>query len=161
MDQLQVDEFFMEKALDAAVLAGEHDEVPVGAVIVFQGEIIATGQNQREQNQDALGHAEIAAIRSAQQNVGSWRLEDCDLYVTLEPCMMCAGAMIQARIRRVIYGAKDPKSGMAGSVFDVFALPGNHRVDVTGGVLWARCGTLLTSFFRRQRQNAKAGDTHE
>lgn len=141
----------MALALTAAREAAALDEVPVGAVIVRDGQLIATGSNRRELDQDATGHAEIAAIRAATKQIGSWRLDGCDLYVTLEPCMMCTGALIQARIRRVIFGAFDPKSGMAGSVANLFLLPGNHRVELTGGVLAAEAGALLSDFFRKKR----------
>lgn len=141
----------MNMALAAAEQAAGEDEVPVGAVVVRDGRVIAIGHNRREQNQDATGHAEIDAIRAASEKIGSWRLEDCDLYVTLEPCLMCAGAIIQARIRRLLFGAFDPKSGMAGSIANVFELPGNHHVDVTGGLLQERAGRMLSTFFRHKR----------
>lgn len=145
----------MAAALQAAAAAGGIDEVPVGAVIVKAGRIIASAYNKRETDQDATAHAELLAIRQATAALGSWRLEDCDMYVTLEPCLMCAGAVIQARIRRLVFAAADPKSGMAGSISDVFALPGNHRVLVTGGVLAADAGALLSNFFRMKRNGGK------
>ncbi len=147
-DQLRT---FMEEALASARQAALADEVPIGAVIVFQGQIIARGQNTRETFEDATGHAEINAIRHACQVLGSWRLNDCDLFVTLEPCLMCAGAIIQARIRRLYFGAPDPKSGMAGSVSQVFDLPSNHLVQVEGGLLAEDCGRLLRHFFESKR----------
>lgn len=143
---------FMKEALALAKKAADEGEVPIGAVIVHEGKIIAVGQNQREQNQDATGHAELIAIREACQALNSWRLLDCDLYVTLEPCLMCAGAIIQARMRHVHFGAHDPKSGMAGSVFDAFALPSNHRVQVSGGVMEEECGQILRHFFTKKRK---------
>ena len=145
--------FFMEEALAEARAAALDDEVPIGAVIVCQGMIIARGRNTREGAQDATGHAEITAIRQACREVNSWRLPECDLFVTLEPCLMCAGAIIQARIRRLYFGAFDPKSGMAGSVSNVFALPANHQVQVRGGLLEEASGDLLRSFFERKRKN--------
>ncbi|HPX93674.1 MAG TPA: nucleoside deaminase [Bacillota bacterium] len=147
-DQLS---FFMEEALAQARLAELDGEVPIGAVIVQHGQIIARGKNSREESQDATGHAEIDAIRQACHQTGSWRLNDCDLFVTLEPCLMCAGAIIQARIRHLYFGASDPKSGMAGSAGDAFALPANHTVRITGGLLAGPCGDLLRSFFERKR----------
>ncbi len=144
-------ELYMEEALALAREAASFDEVPIGAVIVHQGAIIGRGRNRREADQDATGHAEMAAIREACQALGSWRLVDCDLYVTLEPCLMCAGAIIQSRIRRLYFGAYDPKSGMAGSVSNVFLLPSNHKVEVAGGLLEAACGDLLRLFFQRKR----------
>ena len=158
MEQWQADEEFMALALNAARDAAALDEVPVGAVIVRDGRLVAAGINRREIDQDATGHAEMAAIRAATVKLGSWRLENCDLYVTLEPCMMCAGAIIQARLRRVVFGAYDPKSGMAGSISNLFLLPGNHRVDVTGGVLAEEAGALLSEFFRKKRQRSVVFD---
>ena len=158
MEQWQADEEFMALALNAARDAAALDEVPVGAVIVRDGRLVAAGINRREIDQDATGHAEMAAIRAATEKLGSWRLENCDLYVTLEPCMMCAGAIIQARLRRVVFGAYDPKSGMAGSISNLFLLPGNHRVDVTGGVLAEEAGALLSDFFRKKRQRSVVFD---
>ncbi|HHX18853.1 MAG TPA: nucleoside deaminase [Clostridiaceae bacterium] len=146
---------YMEEAIKMAERAATYGDIPAGAVIVHGDKIIARGYNTREAKQDATGHAEIMAIREASEILGTWRLIDCDLYVTLEPCLMCAGAIIQARLRRVIFGAYDPKSGMAGSVANVFELPANHRVEVTGGVLEERCGDMLRSFFaRRRKENA-------
>jgi len=144
--------FFMNEALKLAEKAAELGEAPAGAVIVYNGEIIARGYNTREKDQVATGHAEIMAIREASKVLGSWRLIDCDLYVTLEPCLMCAGAIIQARLKRVFFGAFDPKSGMAGSVANVFLLPANHRVEVTGGILEEPCGDILRSFFSERRK---------
>lgn len=144
-------EKFMKAALEEALAAQSRDEVPIGAVLVLDGEIIARGSNTRESEQDATGHAEIAAIREACRVLGSWRLYGCDLYVTLEPCLMCAGAIIQARVGHVYFGAFDPKSGMAGSISDVFSLPSNHRTGVTGGILEEECGLLLRNFFERKR----------
>lgn len=144
--------FFMNEALKLAEKAALLGDTPAGAVIVFKGEIIARGYNTREADQDATGHAEIMAIREATKVLGSWRLIDCDLYVTLEPCLMCAGAIIQSRLRRVFFGAFDPKSGMAGSVANVFELPSNHRVEVYGGILEEPCGDILRHFFALRRK---------
>lgn len=148
----KADEFYMEEALGLAREAASSGEVPIGAVIVYQGRIIGRGRNRREEDQDATGHAEVVAIREACQALGSWRLIDCDLYVTLEPCLMCAGAIIQARIRHLYFGAWDPKSGMAGSVSNAFTLPSNHQVEVTGGLLEAPCGDMLRLFFQGKRK---------
>ena len=144
--------FFMEEAIAQARLAEKDGDVPIGAVMVRQGQIIARGKNTRERTGDATGHAEIAAIREACRVTGSWRLNDCDLFVTLEPCLMCAGAIIQARIRQLYFGAYDPKSGMAGSAGNAFILPSNHTVQITGGLLAGQCGDLLRSFFERKRK---------
>ena len=149
----KADEFYMEEALGLAREAASSGEVPIGAVIVYQGRIIGRGRNRREEDQDATGHAEVVAIREACQALGSWRLIDCDLYVTLEPCLMCAGAIIQARIRHLYFGAWDPKSGMAGSVSNAFTLPSNHQVEVTGGLLEDPCGDMLRRFFQGKRKS--------
>ena len=149
---------FMEQAIVLAKKAASLGEVPIGAVIVHNGLVIAQAINTRESQQDATGHAEIAAIRQACRTLGSWRLCECDLYVTLEPCLMCSGAIIQARVRHLYFGAYDPKSGMAGSVFDTFALPSNHRVLVTGGILEACCGDLIRSFFIKRRNTLSFTD---
>ncbi|HHW92929.1 MAG TPA: nucleoside deaminase [Clostridiaceae bacterium] len=148
-------QYYMEEALRMAEKAAACGDIPAGAIIVHSGKIIARGYNTREANEDATGHAEIMAIREASSALGSWRLLDCDLYVTLEPCLMCAGAIIQARLRRVVFGAYDPKSGMAGSIANVFDLPANHHVEVIGGVLEEHCGDMLRTFFaKRRKENA-------
>lgn len=146
------DEFFMRLALREAEKASEDDEVPVGACIVREGIVLALGRNRRECANDVLSHAEIEAIRGAQRVLGDWRLEGCTIYVTLEPCLMCAGAIIQARIARLVFGAFDPKGGVAGSVLNVF-LPGlfPHIVSVTGGVCAPECGAILREYFRKKR----------
>ena len=151
MDDLH--EPFMQRALIEAQTAAAEDEVPVGAVIVHQGRIIASAHNQREQLNDATGHAEMIAITQAAASLGSWRLDDCTLYVTLEPCPMCAGAIVQARIPNVVYGAKDPK---AGAVESLYALLNDERLNhrcttVLSGVLAVPCGEILSEFFRRKR----------
>ena len=147
------DEDYMAEALRLASQAMELDEVPVGAVIVRGGRIIGRAYNQREMLNDPTAHAEMIAITQAAQEVGGWRLEGCTMYVTLEPCAMCAGAMVLARLPRLVYGAKDPKAGAVGSLYDI-PRDGrlNHVVDVTAGVLEAECGEILSEFFRRKRK---------
>lgn len=146
------DEYFMRLALREARLALEHDDVPIGAVIVAGGELLAAGHNERELRQDPTAHAEIIALRAASDKLGSWRLLDCALYVTLEPCAMCAGAIVLARVPRVIYAANDPKAGAAGSVLDVLAERRlNHRPEVAGGLLAEESAHLLTEFFASRR----------
>ena len=142
----------MEAALREARASGEANEVPVGCVIVHEGAVIGRGHNQTEALQDATAHAEILAIGAASNALRSWRLIDCTLYVTLEPCAMCAGAIVLARVPRVVFGAWDPKAGAAGSVLDVLAEPKlNHRPEVSGGLLAEECGALLSSFFAGRR----------
>jgi tRNA(adenine34) deaminase len=146
------DEYFMRLALREAERALAHDDVPVGAVIVREGEVIGAGHNERELREDPTAHAETIAIREAARALGSWRLIGTVLYVTLEPCAMCAGAMVLGRIPRVVYGAVDPKAGAAGSVLDILAEPRlNHRPEVAGGLLEDECGELLKAFFRSRR----------
>jgi tRNA(adenine34) deaminase len=146
------DEYFMRLALREAERAMEHDDVPIGAVIVHEGEVLATGRNEREERQDPTAHAEVLALRAAAEKLGSWRVLDSVLYVTLEPCAMCAGAIVLARMPRVVFGAWDPKAGAAGSVLDILAQPQlNHRPEVSGGLLAEECGALLTSFFASRR----------
>ena len=143
---------WMSAALDEARLAVEHDDVPVGAVVVRGGELIAAGHNERELRQDPSAHAEMLALREAARSLGSWRLLDTVLYVTLEPCAMCAGAIVLGRIPRVVYGTADPKAGAAGSVMDVLAEPRfNHRPVVDSGPLAQECAALLQTFFARRR----------
>jgi len=149
------DEEGMRAALREARASGEADEVPIGSVIVHDGVIIGRGHNQVEALHDATAHAEIVAIGAASDALQSWRLIDCTLYVTLEPCAMCAGAMVLSRLTRLVYGAVDPKAGACGSVLDVIHEPRlNHRVQVTAGILAPECGELLTSFFARRRRRA-------
>ena len=146
------DEYFMRLALREAERALEHDDVPVGAVVVHEGEVVGTGHNERELRQDPSAHAEMLALREAARTLGSWRLLDAVLYVTLEPCAMCAGAIVLGRVPRVVYGTADPKAGAAGSVLDVLAEPRlNHRPDVAGGLLAAECAALLVAFFSSRR----------
>ena len=142
---------FMALALEQARLAAAEGEVPVGAVCVRNGEVISVGRNRREVGKNALAHAELEAIDLACRALGGWRLWQCELYVTLEPCPMCAGAIINSRIRRVIYGASDAKAGSCGSVVDLFALPYNHRPEVVRGFMEDECSALLSTFFERLR----------
>jgi tRNA(adenine34) deaminase len=144
--------YFMRLALREAERARDHGDVPIGAVVVSAGEVIAAGRNERELRQDPTAHAEILALREAARALGSWRVHDATLYVTLEPCAMCAGAIVLARVPRVLYGASDPKAGAAGSVLDVLAEPRlNHRPEVRGGVLGEECGAMLSGFFAERR----------
>jgi tRNA(adenine34) deaminase len=146
------DEYFMRLAIREAEAARDHGDVPIGAVVVHDGEIIGAGRNERELRQDPTAHAEVLALREASRTLGSWRVLDSVLYVTLEPCAMCAGAIVLARVPRVVYGTTDPKAGAAGSVLDVLAEPRlNHRPVVAGGLLAADCALLLTDFFGSRR----------
>lgn len=145
------DECFMAQAIDLARQAEERDEVPVGALIVHGGEVIATASNTREGSKCATHHAEILAIEEACHTLGGWRLPDCTLYVTLEPCPMCAGAIVNARIDRVVFGAYDPKGGAFGSVMNLNEYPLNHKPQLVGGVLEEACRTQLTAYFRGKR----------
>ena len=155
------DDEYMKIALGEAGQAAALDEVPVGCVVVRRGEIIATAHNTRETGKCALDHAEITAIRDACRKAGGWRLNDTTLYVTLEPCPMCAGAILNARIDRVVIGARDPRAGAFGSLFDLNALPLNHKTEITGGVLADESSTLLSSFFKRKRAKPDKGDATE
>lgn len=150
------DEYFMRRALQVAQVAAEQDEVPVGAIVVHEGKVIATAYNQREQLADPTAHAEMIAITQAASHLNSWRLLDCSLYVTLEPCPMCAGAILQSRIPRVVYGAVDSKAGAVVSLYQLLNDSRlNHRCEVIGGVLAAECGQILTEFFERKRRLGK------
>jgi len=143
---------YVEAAIAEALAAQDAGEVPVGAVVVRDGEIIATGRNRVIADHDPTAHAEIVALRAAGVALENYRLEGCDLYCTLEPCAMCAGAIVHARIRRLVYAASDPKGGACGSVLEVMNHPQlNHRVEVESGLLAEECGTMLTSFFRSRR----------
>jgi tRNA(adenine34) deaminase len=149
-------EHFMHLAMQQALAAMAADEVPVGAVIVHEGRVIAAAHNQRELLRDPTAHAEMIAITQAAEAMGSWRLDRCTLYVTLEPCPMCAGAIVQARLPIVIFGAPDPKAGAAGSLFQLLDDPRlNHRAAVTGGILGQTCGEILSRFFQKKRQMGK------
>jgi len=146
------DELFMRLALREAGRALEHDDVPVGAVVVSGGEVIGAGHNERELRQDPTAHAELLALREAARHLGSWRILESVLYVTLEPCAMCAGAIVLGRVARVVYGTADPKAGAAGSVIDVLGEPRfNHRPEVAGGLLQEECAALLVDFFSSRR----------
>jgi tRNA(adenine34) deaminase len=146
------DEYFMRLALREAERALEHEDVPIGAVLVRDGEIIAAAHNERELRQDPTAHAEIIALRAAAAAAGSWRVLDTVLYVTLEPCAMCAGAIVLARVPRVVFGASDPKAGACGSVLDVVGEPRlNHRPELASGLLARECGELLSEFFASRR----------
>ena len=146
------DEYFMRLALREATRALEHDDVPIGAVIVREGEVIGSGRNERELRADPTAHAEMIALREAARSLGSWRVLDAVMYVTLEPCAMCAGAIVLARVPRVLFGATDPKAGAAGSVMNVLAEPRlNHRPQVEGGLLADDSAELLQAFFASRR----------
>jgi tRNA(adenine34) deaminase len=155
MMQNEIDNQFMQEAIASAKKAELQDEVPVGAVVVYEGKIVATGHNQPIERHDPTAHAEIAALRAAAQVLGNYRLPGCSLYVTLEPCAMCAGAMLHARLARVVYGATDPKTGACGSVINLFAEEQlNHHTSITGGVMAEECGQLLRDFFIKRRAQA-------
>ena len=142
----------MREALRLAEKAAGRDEVPIGAVVVREGKIIARAYNQVELLKDATAHAEMLALTQAEAAVGDWRLTDCDLYVTKEPCAMCAGALVHTRIRRVIFGCADPAAGAAGSIINLLQMPGfNHRCDIASGVLQDDCAAILQNFFRKRR----------
>lgn len=142
----------MKEALKQAKKAFDCGEVPIGCVIVYEGKIIARGYNKRKTAKTTLAHAEMIAIKKACKVIGDWRLEDCDMYVTLEPCQMCAGAVVQSRMRKVYIGALNPKAGCAGSILDVFNEPAfNHQVEKETGILGEECSTILSEFFRQMR----------
>ena len=152
------EEKFMKEAIRQAKKAYALREVPIGCVIVYEGKIIARGYNRRNTDKNTTSHAEINAIRKASKNLGDWRLEGCTLYVTLEPCQMCAGAIVQARIDKVVIGSMNPKAGCAGSVLNLLEMDGfNHKVEVERGVLEEECSTMLSGFFKELRmEKAKA-----
>ncbi|MBO4219489.1 MAG: nucleoside deaminase [Clostridia bacterium] len=150
------DEFFMEEAVKEARLSEVSDDVPVGCVIVLDGEIIGRGHNTRELRSSALGHAEIEAISEACGRRNSWRLSGCTMYVTLEPCTMCAGAAVSARIDRVVIGAKDPKAGALGSVMDLNSYPLNHKIEIEYGVCREKCSSMLKAFFEKKRKKTNS-----
>lgn len=153
------DEIYMRKALELAYIAASQGEVPVGAVVVKKstGEIVGRGFNRREYGKSPLTHAEIIAIDEASRRLGGWRLVDCELFVTLEPCPMCAGAIINSRIERVIFGTTDSKAGSCGSIINLFELPYNHRPPVVGGILAGECAGVLSEFFKNLRIQKKTG----
>lgn len=148
-------EFFMKKALHYARLAAKRGETPVGAVVVKDGEIVSWGYNTRETSKNAVKHAEMIAIDRACKKLGGWRLWQCELYVTLEPCPMCAGAIINSRIKKVYFGAYDKKAGCFGSVTNMNDLPFNHHPDIEGGVLEEECAQMLSDFFKKLREDKK------
>lgn len=149
-------EKYMKAAIAQAKKAAAIGEVPIGCVIEYQGEIIGRGYNRRKTDQNTLSHAELNAIRKASKKMGDWRLEDCTLYVTLEPCQMCAGAIVQARIKTVVIGCMNPKAGCAGSILNILQTPQfNHQVEIVNGVLEEECSTMLTSFFKELRNRNK------
>ncbi len=157
---LQSDHYFMGEALRQAARAYEAEETPVGAVIVREGRIIARAFNQVELLKDATAHAEMLAITQAEEAVGDWRLNDCTLYITKEPCPMCAGAIVHVRLGRVVFGALDPKAGAAGSALNLLQFPGlNHRCEITSGVREPECRSLLRTFFAEQRRRKENGSS--
>ena len=150
------DEKYMKAAITQAKKAAAFDEVPIGCVIVQDGKIIARGYNRRNTDKNTLAHAELAAIRKASKKTGDWRLEDCTMYVTLEPCQMCAGAIVQSRLKRVVIATMNPKAGCAGSVLNLLQMEAfNHQVEITRGVREEECAALLSDFFRKLRQKKK------
>lgn len=164
MTPAERDDYFMGLALEQARAAAALGEVPVGAVVVRGDEVVGRGCNRRETGKSALAHAELAAIAEACAALGGWRLWQCELYVTLEPCPMCTGAVINSRLQRVVYGARDPRAGCCGSLIDLTALPFNHRPALVSGVREAECAALLSGFFaalRRRRQDGAAQTTPE
>ena len=156
------DEYYMRQAIKLARKGEALGEVPIGCVIVHDGVIIGRGYNRRKTDKSTLSHAELTAIKKADKVIGDWRLEDCTLYVTLEPCQMCAGAIVQARIPKVVMGCKNPKAGCAGSILDLFHEPKfNHQVEVVEGVLEEECSNMLSDFFRALRLRLKTESAEE
>ena len=153
---MEIQEKYMKEALKQARKAYKLGEVPIGCVIVYEDKVIARGYNRRKTDKNTLSHAELQAIRKASRVMGDWRLEGCDLYVTLEPCQMCSGAIVQARIPRVVIGCMNPKAGCAGSVLDLFHEPGfNHQVEMETGLLGEECSQLLKKFFKELREEGR------
>lgn len=151
----------MKEAIRQAHKAWKLQEVPIGCVIVKDGKIIARGYNRRNTDKNTLAHAELLAIRKASRAVGDWRLEECTMYITLEPCQMCAGAIVQARISRVVIGSRNPKAGCAGSVLNLLQMPRfNHQVELTEGILEEECSSMLTDFFKELRSQRKKAALH-
>lgn len=147
------DEKFMSEAIRQAKKAYALEEVPIGCVIIYEGKIIARGYNRRNTDKNTLAHAELNAIRKASRKLGDWRLDGCTMYVTLEPCQMCAGAIVQSRIKRVVMGCRNPKAGCAGSILNLLQIPEfNHQVEIEEGVLGQRCSDMLKEFFRELRR---------
>lgn len=145
-------EYFMQEALKLAQQSADNGEVPVGAVVVCDGEIVGRGQNRREYGKNALAHAELEAINEACKTLGGWRLWKCDMYVTLEPCPMCTGAIINSRIKKLVFGAYDKKAGSCASVINLFDLPYNHKPEVVAGCMEEECAKILKDFFRELRE---------
>ena len=153
----RLDQKFMKAAIAQARKAEALDEVPIGCVIVYEGKIIARGYNRRNTDLNTISHAEMNAIRKASKKLGDWRLEGCTIYITLEPCQMCSGAIVQSRIDRCVIGAMNPKAGCAGSVMNLLQVAQfNHQVEITRGVLEEECSSMLSSFFRRLRENKRS-----
>ena len=154
---MTADEKFMREAIRQAKNAYALDEVPIGCVIVYEGKIIARGYNRRNTDKNTLSHAELIAIKKASRKLGDWRLEGCTMYITLEPCQMCAGAMVQARVTEAVIGSMNPKAGCAGSVLNILEMEGfNHQVNVRRGVMEEECSRMLSGFFRELREKKKA-----
>ncbi|MCI9532479.1 MAG: nucleoside deaminase [Lachnospiraceae bacterium] len=150
------EEKFMKAALREAKKAEKMEEVPIGCVIVYEGKIIARGYNRRNTDKNTLAHAELSAIKKASKKLGDWRLEGCTMYVTLEPCQMCAGAIVQSRIDKVVIGAMNPKAGCAGSILNLLQIPAfNHQVALEAGILEEECSSMLTEFFKALREKKK------
>lgn len=153
---MTIDEKYMRQAVTQAKKAGAVGEVPIGCVIVYEDKVIARGYNRRTIDKNVLSHAEIIAIRKACKKLGDWRLEDCTMYVTLEPCPMCAGAIVQSRMKKVVVGCMNPKAGCAGSVLDLFHEKGfNHQVEMESGILGEECAQMMKRFFKELRDNKK------
>ena len=151
------DEKYMRQALRLAKKASDNGDVPIGSLIVYEGKVIARGYNRRNKDKQSLAHAELIAIKKASKVMGDWRLEDCKMYVTLEPCQMCAGAIVQARIPEIVIGCMNPKAGCAGSIINLLDIQEfNHQVKVTKGVLESECSSMLTEFFRNLRKQQKS-----
>ena len=153
LHQDEIDRRYMQEVLELARKSLAAEDVPVGALVVYQDRVIGRGFNQREKLQDPTAHAEMLALTAAAEYIGHWRLEDCTLYATLEPCAMCAGALVQARVRRLVYGASDPKAGACGTLYEITQDSRlNHQVETVAGVLAEPCAELLQAFFRRRRE---------
>lgn len=157
---MTTEERYMKAAIKQAKKAENIDEVPIGCVIVYHGKIIARGYNRRNIDKNTLSHAELNAIKKASKRLGDWRLDDCEMYVTLEPCQMCAGAIVQARIPRVVIGSMNPKAGCAGSILNILQIPTfNHQCEITKGVCEEECSEMLTTFFKELRKSKKKNTT--
>ena len=149
------DEKYMRQAIRLAKKAGDNGDVPIGCIIVYQGKVIGRGYNKRNKDKSPLAHAEIMAIKKASKIIGDWRLEECRMYVTLEPCQMCSGAIVQARIPEIVIGCMNPKAGCAGSIINILDMPAfNHQVSITRGVCQQECSEMLKEFFKNLRKNA-------